>query len=116
MTMGRCFRALLLRLTDSVQFSSSAVYAHGPGIDHADDHWGSGEDQLHGAAEALCSGAVHHQPGRYGTGLHVDRRHSFAGGAHDAFPGSRPARIGEYISIYATGLGDVIEPARSRRR
>jgi uncharacterized protein (TIGR03437 family) len=24
-----------------------------------------------------------------------------------AFPGSRPARIGEYISIYATGLGDV---------
>jgi uncharacterized protein (TIGR03437 family) len=25
----------------------------------------------------------------------------------DAFPGSRPARIGEYISIYATGLGDV---------
>ena len=26
---------------------------------------------------------------------------------NDAFPGSRPARIGEYISIYATGLGDV---------
>jgi uncharacterized protein (TIGR03437 family) len=25
----------------------------------------------------------------------------------NAFPGSRPARIGEYISIYATGLGDV---------
>jgi uncharacterized protein (TIGR03437 family) len=25
----------------------------------------------------------------------------------DAFPGSRPARIGEYISIYASGLGDV---------
>jgi uncharacterized protein (TIGR03437 family) len=25
----------------------------------------------------------------------------------DAFPGSRPARIGEYISIFATGLGDV---------
>ena len=24
-----------------------------------------------------------------------------------AFAGSRPARIGEYISIYATGLGDV---------
>src|ERR1022692_2163123 len=24
-----------------------------------------------------------------------------------AFPGSRPAKIGEYISIYATGLGDV---------
>jgi uncharacterized protein (TIGR03437 family) len=26
---------------------------------------------------------------------------------NDAFPGSRPARIGEYVSIYATGLGDV---------
>jgi uncharacterized protein (TIGR03437 family) len=26
---------------------------------------------------------------------------------NDAFPGSRPAKIGEYISIYATGLGDV---------
>lgn len=25
----------------------------------------------------------------------------------DAFPGSRPAKIGEYLSIYATGLGDV---------
>ena len=24
-----------------------------------------------------------------------------------AFPGSRPAKIGEYISIYATGLGDI---------
>ena len=24
-----------------------------------------------------------------------------------AFPGSRPAKVGEYISIYATGLGDV---------
>src|SRR4029077_12827142 len=23
------------------------------------------------------------------------------------FPGSRPARIGEYVEIYATGLGDV---------
>ncbi len=25
----------------------------------------------------------------------------------DAFPGSRPAKAGDYISIYATGLGDV---------
>jgi uncharacterized protein (TIGR03437 family) len=27
--------------------------------------------------------------------------------ATGAFPGSRPAKVGEYISIYATGLGDV---------
>ena len=113
---GRRFRALVLRLTDSVQFSSSAVYAHGPGIDHADGHSGSVEDQLHGAAEALCAGAVYHQPGRHGTGFHVDRRHGFAGGAQRRIPGLASGEDRRIHLDLRNGSRRRVEPARSRRR
>ena len=83
---GRRFRTVVLRLTDAVQFSSPAVYAHRPGIHLLDGHPGRLQDHLHGATETLCTGALHHQRRRHGTSFHVDRRHRFARGAQRRIP------------------------------
>ena len=86
MTIGGGSVPVVLRLTDSVQFSNPAVHAHRPGIHHSDGQPGRLPNHLHGAAAALCAGALHHQRGRHGTSFHVDRRHRFDRRAHRRIP------------------------------
>ena len=111
----RRVRAVVLRLADSVQFSSSVVYAHRPGIDLSDGHPGSAPDHLHGAAEALCAGALYHN--QAGTG---QASTLIAGTASLAAPTKHsPGRVrpeSANTSRSTQPVSATCQPARSRRR
>ena len=90
------------------QINFQIPLCRGAGRPAAGGHPGRAEHNRHGADPAIFSRAVHGQRAGHRTGIHRNRRapRTLAAPA-DQFPGARPAKPGEFLSIYCTGLGDV---------